>query len=168
VDCGLGVSLALGPVLGGVLVAAGGWENIFWFNVAFGLAVLAAAWWFVPESSDPEGRHLDVFGLAFGAAALVAVTFAVIEGENVGYGHWWIPVLFVVSAAAAIAFVAVERRVRDPVLRLDFFRIPTFTARTSSASRRASACSRSSSSARSTCRWSPTSPAGGSRSSSWR
>ena len=122
-----GVSLALGPVLGGVLVAAGGWENIFWFNVAFGLVVLAAAWWFVPESSDPQGRHLDVFGLAFGAAALICVTFAVIEGETVGYGHWWIPPLFVLSALAAIGFVLVERRVRDPVLRLDFFRIPTFT-----------------------------------------
>src|SRR5262249_20636221 len=121
-----GVSLALGPVLGGVLVAAGGWENIFWFNVAFGLVVLAAAWWFVPESSDPQGRHLDVFGLVFGAVAVVAVTFAVIEGENVGCGHWWIPALFVVAALAAIAFVLVERRVRDPVLRLDFFRIPTF------------------------------------------
>jgi MFS family permease len=45
----------------------------------------------------------------------------------VGYGHWWIPPLFVVSALAAIGFVLVERRVRDPVLRLDFFRIPTFT-----------------------------------------
>lgn len=125
-----GVSLALGPVLGGVLVAAGGWEWIFWFNLCFGLAILAAAAWFVPESSDPEGRSLDVPGLLAGAVALTGVTFAVIEGENVGYGHWWVALLFVVAAVAAVAFVGIEQRVRDPVLRLEFFRIPTFTGST--------------------------------------
>jgi len=125
-----GVSLALGPVLGGVLVAAGGWQNIFWFNLAFGLVTLAAAAWFVPESSDPEGRELDAPGLVAGSVALTAVTFAVIEGENGGYGRWWIALLFAIAALGAAAFVAIERRVRDPVLRLAFFRIPTFTGAT--------------------------------------
>ena len=125
-----GVSLALGPVLGGVLVAAGGWQNIFWFNLSFGLVILAAAAWFVPESADPAGRSLDVPGLVVGAVALTAVTFAVIEGENGGYGRWWIALLFAVAALAAAAFVGLERRVRDPVLRLTFFRIPTFSGAT--------------------------------------
>jgi EmrB/QacA subfamily drug resistance transporter len=125
-----GVSLALGPVLGGVLVAAGGWENIFWFNVAFGIVIFAAAARFVPESSDPQGRELDVPGLLAGAVAVTAVTFAVIEGENAGYGRWWVVLLFAVAALAAVAFVAIERRVRDPVLRLAFFRDPTFTGAT--------------------------------------
>jgi EmrB/QacA subfamily drug resistance transporter len=125
-----GVSLALGPVLGGILVAAGGWENIFWFNVAFGVLIFAAAALFVPESSDPQGRQLDVPGLLAGAVALTAVTFAVIEGENGGYGRWWVGVLFAVAALGAVAFVAIERRVRDPVLRLSFFRLPTFTGAT--------------------------------------
>ena len=125
-----GVSLGLGPVLGGVLVAAGGWENVFWFNVAFGAVTFAAAAWFVPESSDPAGRELDVPGLAVGAGAVLAVTFAVIEGENGGYGRWWIVLLFAVAALAAAAFVAVERRVRDPVLHLAFFRNPTFSGAT--------------------------------------
>jgi EmrB/QacA subfamily drug resistance transporter len=125
-----GVSIALGPVLGGVLVAAAGWEGIFWFNLAFGLLILAAAARFVPESSDPQGRQLDVPGLVFGAVALTGVTFAVIEGENVGYGTWWIPVLFAVAGLSALAFVAVELRTRDPVLRLSFFRVPTFAGAT--------------------------------------
>jgi EmrB/QacA subfamily drug resistance transporter len=125
-----GVSLALGPVLGGILVAAGGWENIFWFNLAFGVAILAVAAYVVPESSNPEGRELDIRGLALGALAIVAVTSAVIEGENGGYGRWWIVVLFAATAAAAVLFVRVERHVRDPVLRLSFFRIPTFTGAT--------------------------------------
>jgi EmrB/QacA subfamily drug resistance transporter len=125
-----GVSLALGPVLGGILVAAGGWQNIFWFNLAFGVVIFAAAALFVPESSDPEGRELDIPGLLAGAVALTAVTFAVIEGENGGYGRWWVAALFVVAAVGAAAFVAIERKVRDPVLRLAFFRLPTFTGAT--------------------------------------
>jgi EmrB/QacA subfamily drug resistance transporter len=125
-----GVSLALGPVLGGVLVAEAGWRGIFWFNVAFGVASFAAAVRFVPESSDPQGRELDLPGLATGATALIGATFAVIEGENAGYRTWWVVLLFVVAAGSAIAFIAIERRTRDPVLRLEFFRIPTFSGAT--------------------------------------
>ena len=124
------VSIALGPVLGGLLVAAGGWQNIFWFNLAFGVVIFVGAARFVPESSDPEGRSLDVPGLAAGAIALIAVTFAVIEGEQVGYHRWWIIALFAVAAVVAVALVAIERRVRDPVLRLAFFRVPAFSGAT--------------------------------------
>jgi len=125
-----GVSIALGPVLGGVLVAAGGWRDIFWFNLAFGVAIFAAAARFVPESADPAGRTLDVPGLLAGIAALGSITFAVIEGENAGYRTWWVIVLFAVAAAGSALFVAIERRVRDPVLRLEFFRIPAFAGAT--------------------------------------
>ena len=53
-----------------------------------------------------------------------------IEGENAGYRTWWVVLLFVVAAFAAIAFVAIERRSRDPVLRLEFFRNSTFSGST--------------------------------------
>ena len=125
-----GISLALGPVLGGVLVAAAGWRGIFWFNLAFGAAMFAAASATLPESADPAGRRIDVPGLLAGAVAVTGVTFAVIEGENVGYGTWWVPLLFAVAAAAAVAFVAIERRAPDPVLRLEFFRRPAFSGAT--------------------------------------
>ncbi len=124
-----GISLALGPVLGGVLVAVGGWRAIFWFNLAFGATMLGAAARFLPESADPEGRRFDIPGLIAGAVAVSGVTFAVIEGENVGYHTWWVPLLFVVPAAAA-AFVAIERRAPDPVLRLEFFRNRAFSGAT--------------------------------------
>jgi EmrB/QacA subfamily drug resistance transporter len=123
-----GVSLAIGPVLGGVLVGLAGWRGIFWFNVGLGLLALLLAAWALEESSDPEGRKIDVPGLVTGAVAVLAVTFAVIRGENVGWHTWWILLLFGVAAAALVAFVIVERRSEDPVLRLDFFRIPTFSA----------------------------------------
>ena len=85
-----GLALSLGPVLGGVLVGGVGWRAIFWFASASGAVAFAVAAVTLTESSDPEGRQLDVPGLVTGAVAIIAVTFAVIEGENRGYGTWWI------------------------------------------------------------------------------
>jgi EmrB/QacA subfamily drug resistance transporter len=123
-----GISLAAGPVLGGLLVAAWGWRGIFWFNVGFGLLALAAAAWTLPESSDPQGRKLDLPGLVTGVVAVSAVTFAVIEGEDAGFTTWWIALLFALASAAAVLFVLIERQTGDPVLRLDDFRIPAYSS----------------------------------------
>jgi EmrB/QacA subfamily drug resistance transporter len=123
-----GLALSLGPVIGGVLVGGVGWRSIFWFGLGFGALALAGAAATLTESSDPEGRSLDVPGLAAGAGAITAATFAVIEGENRGYGTWWIDLLFAAAAALAVVFVLIERRVPDPVLKLEFLRDPTFTA----------------------------------------
>ena len=123
-----GLALSLGPVLGGVLVGGGNWTWIFWFGLGFAVLCFAAAAVTLTESSDPEGRSLDVPGLATGAGAIVAVTFAVIEGESRGYGTWWIELFFVAGLLLAAAFVVVELHVPDPVLKLRFFHNPTFTA----------------------------------------
>jgi EmrB/QacA subfamily drug resistance transporter len=124
-----GLALALGPVIGGVLVeGAGGWRSIFWFGLGFGALALSVAAVTLTESKDPEGRKLDVPGLAAGAGAIMAATFAVIEGENRGYGTWWIDGLFALAAVLVLVFVEVERRAPDPVLKLEFLRNPTFTA----------------------------------------
>jgi EmrB/QacA subfamily drug resistance transporter len=123
-----GLALSLGPVIGGVLVAGVGWRSIFWFSVGFGALALAWAAVTLTETSDPEGRQLDVPGLVAGAAAIIAATFAVIGGENRGYGTWWIDGLFAVAAVLVLVFVEIERRAPDPVLKLEFLRNPTFTA----------------------------------------
>jgi EmrB/QacA subfamily drug resistance transporter len=123
-----GLALALGPVIGGVLVGGAGWRWIFWFGLGFGAVALTVAAVTLTESRDPEGRRLDVPGLAAGAAAIMAATFAVIEGENRGYRTWWIALLFAAAAALTAVFILVEQRVPDPVLKLQFLRDPTFTA----------------------------------------
>jgi EmrB/QacA subfamily drug resistance transporter len=123
-----GLALSLGPVIGGVLVAGAGWQSIFWFSLGFGALVLGVAAVTLTESSNPIGRRLDVPGLATGAAAIVAATFAVIGGENRGYGTWWIDGLFVLAAILTVAFVEIERRSPDPVLKIEFLRNPTFAA----------------------------------------
>jgi EmrB/QacA subfamily drug resistance transporter len=127
-----GMALSLGPVLGGVLIGGDSsqprWTWIFWFGAALAIVCFTAAALTLTESRDPEGRRLDIPGLALGASAIVAATFAVIEGENRGYGTWWIELLFAAAAALTVVFVLVEQRVPDPVFKLHFLRSPTFTA----------------------------------------
>jgi EmrB/QacA subfamily drug resistance transporter len=123
-----GLALALGPILGGVLAAGIGWRSIFWFGLGFGGLALGVAAVTLTESRDPEGRKLDAPGLVTGACAITAATFAVIGGENRGYGTWWIDGLFAAAVVLVVAFVLIERRSPDPVLRLEYFRNPTFTA----------------------------------------
>jgi EmrB/QacA subfamily drug resistance transporter len=121
-----GVALSLGPIVGGVLVGAVGWRGVFWFNLVFGLVAFAVAAETVPESSDPAGRRLDLPGLALTILALTAATFGVIEGEGAGYTHWWILLLFGVAVVSTALFLQVERRARDPLLRLEWLRMPAF------------------------------------------
>jgi EmrB/QacA subfamily drug resistance transporter len=121
-----GVALALGPILGGILVGAFGWRGVFWFNVGFGALAFAVALAAVPESSDPHGRRIDFTGLVIGVVALTAATFGVIEGESAGYTTWWIVLLFVVSIVATVLFFLAEARSDDPMLRLEFLRQPAF------------------------------------------
>lgn len=121
-----GVALALGPIIGGILVGADGWRAVFWFGLGLGVIAFLVAAETVPESSDPVGRRLDLPGLALTIVALTAATFGVIEGEDVGYARWWILVLFVAAVGAAALFLLVEHRSRDPLLRLELLRFPAF------------------------------------------
>ena len=122
-----GLALALGPVVGGVLVNAADWRAVFWFNLGFGLVAFALAAWVLPESSDPAGRRLDIPGFLVGAGSLSCAAFGIILGETSGYTTWWIVALLAGSVVLGVAFTQVESRVADPVLPMAFFRNSTFT-----------------------------------------
>lgn len=118
-----GLALAMGPVIGGILVGLGGWPAIFWFNLAAGAAVLAAAWITVPESSDPErGSRPDILGFIIGPIALGTIVFAIIIGETAGYTDPTVLTLFAIGVAALAAFITVEVVVRTPMLEVGYFR----------------------------------------------
>ena len=119
-----GLSLALGPVIGGLLVGAGGWRSVFWFNLALGSVLLVAAVRYVPNSSDPQPGRLDVGGFLFGALMLGSLIFAGISGEEYGYGTGWIVALFVLSGLCLLALIAVERRVRSPMIDARYLKAP--------------------------------------------
>jgi EmrB/QacA subfamily drug resistance transporter len=122
-----GLALALGPVVGGAIVGAWNWRGIFWFNLVFGLAALIAAAITVPESSDPTAARVDTLGTLFGAGALAALMFAIIEAETASYGSVEVIVLLGATVVLAVAFVVWERRSAHPLLDLRFFRLPQFT-----------------------------------------
>ncbi|MHB1928317.1 MAG: MFS transporter [Acidimicrobiales bacterium] len=122
-----GVALAVGPVIGGVLVGGWDWRAIFWFNLGFGLLALSAALRVLPENADPDARRVDTAGALLGAGALTATVFAIIDGEQSGYGSTAVVVLFVLGAVGVAAFVARERTAAHPLLDLRYLRVPAFS-----------------------------------------
>jgi EmrB/QacA subfamily drug resistance transporter len=123
-----GLALAMGPVIGGVLVGLWSWRAVFWFNLIFGALALVAAAIVLPENSDPVRARLDVAGFVLGAVAIGTATFATIAGETAGYIVWWVMLLYAVAVVALAIFVVVELRAENPVLNIRFFRRPPFTA----------------------------------------
>jgi len=123
-----GLALALGPVVGGTLVGIWNWRAIFWFNLVFGLIALLASALVLPESSDPDAHRVDIAGAVIGAAALTALTFAIINAESAGFASAGVVALLCVSAVAAAAFFWWERRAAHPLLDLRFLRVPVFVA----------------------------------------
>ena len=79
-----GLGVALGPVIGGAVVAGISWHWIFWINVPIGLALLPLAWTRLSESYGPEGR-LDLPGLALAGVGLLGVVFGIVRGETLGW-----------------------------------------------------------------------------------
>ena len=100
---------------------------MFWFNLAAGLLVLLAALVTVPETVDPQSGRMDIAGFVLGPVALGAAIFAVIHGETTGYRDPVALTLFVVSAVAAVAFVAVEARAPAPILDPSYLLRAPFT-----------------------------------------
>src|SRR5919108_378377 len=81
-----GISMALGPVLGGFLVSAISWRAIFLVNLPIGLAAISLSALFVPESRAPRPRRIDPLGQLLVIVALAALTYAIIDGGRVGFG----------------------------------------------------------------------------------
>ncbi len=122
-----GLALALGPVIGGLLVGVWSWRGIFWFNLFFGLIAAIAVAITVPESSDPTAARVDTIGTILGAGALAALMFAIIDSETTGFGAPAVIALLCAAVVLAVAFVLWERRSVHPVLDVRFFRRPHFT-----------------------------------------
>jgi MFS family permease len=116
-----GVALAAGPVAAGLLLATGGWRAVFLGEALAGVALGLAGARLLPESRDP-GIGRDGAGQVAVAITLVATTYALIEGQNRGFGALRVVVGWVVALTALISFLAVERRRDDPVLDLRVLR----------------------------------------------
>jgi EmrB/QacA subfamily drug resistance transporter len=125
-----GLSLAIGPLLGGALTQSVGWRSIFWINIPIGFTAIALAARFVPESKAPRPRAFDPVGQTLVLIGLASLTYAVIEGPRSGWASPLIMGLFAVAGAAIASFLAYEPRLKEPLLDLRFFRSVPFTSAT--------------------------------------
>ena len=110
-----GVALAIGPSLGGFLVSGAGWRSIFLMIVPFALVALGLTLR-VPESSDPEGRHLDLPGQSLAVVTLALLTFAAIEGPH--WSGWVTLACLAIALIAGAAFLMLEARTEGALLPL--------------------------------------------------
>jgi EmrB/QacA subfamily drug resistance transporter len=122
------IGLALGPTVGGLLLAAGGWRLIFLVNVPFGIFGAVAAVLLVPRSRDLMARvRFDWMGLALFFPGVVALVSAISFGADLGWSSAVIVGLFAASAVLLALFIWHERRDRDPMLDLGLFRNARFS-----------------------------------------
>ncbi len=126
----VGISMALGPLVGGLLVESAGWPSIFLINVPIGLLAWLLAARYVPESRAEHPRRLDPVGQLLALVALGAGTATIIEGPGHGWTSPAILTLGAVALAALTAFPLWERRCAEPLLDLRFFRSVPFTGAT--------------------------------------
>ncbi len=122
-----GLSLAVGPVVGGFLVSGIGWRSIFWLNVPIGIATIVLTQRFVPESKSARARAFDPIGQILVAVIFATVTSATIEGPHRGWSSATTLGSFAIGSLAVGGLVRTERRRRDPLIDVRFFKSAPFT-----------------------------------------
>ncbi|ELX08470.1 multidrug resistance protein Stp [Janthinobacterium sp. HH01] len=123
-----GVSIAAGPVLGGMLLSVSGWRSIFWVNIPICLAGFWLTGRVVPAAAgrDPH-RALDLPGQLLAVVALTGFIGTVIEFEALGWSHWLVHAGLTAAAVGGALFICVEARSKSPMLPLILFRSAPFS-----------------------------------------
>ncbi|WP_069767736.1 MFS transporter [Streptomyces sp. LUP30] len=124
----VGISMAAGPLLGGLLVESVGWRSIFWLNLPVGLVALLATLRFVPESRAPKARRPDPVGQLLVIALFGSLTYAIIEAPEAGAATSG--PFAAVALAALLGLLWYEPRRTEPLIDLRFFRSVPFSGAT--------------------------------------
>ncbi|MFI6682163.1 MFS transporter [Streptomyces sp. NPDC050485] len=126
----VGISMAAGPIVGGVLVESVGWRSIFWLNLPVGLLALFLTWRYVPESRAPKPRRPDPVGQLLVIALLGSLTYAIIEVPSAGWDSPLILAFAAIAVAALAGLLLYEPRRAEPLIDLRFFRSAPFSGAT--------------------------------------
>ncbi|MGV9341812.1 MFS transporter [Streptomyces sp. NPDC003688] len=124
----VGISMAAGPLVGGLLVESVGWRSIFWVNLPVGVAALLLTLRFVPESRAPKPRRVDPVGQLLVIALFGSLTYAIIEAPDAGAAT--VLPFGAVALAALLALLIYEPRRAEPLIDLRFFRSAPFSGAT--------------------------------------
>src|SRR6516225_4794348 len=123
-----GLSMALGPVLGGILVGSVGWSGIFWANIPVGLAAISLTALLVPDSRAERARKADPVGQVLVIVMLGSLAYAIIQGPGAGWRPPSIAGFFALALVALAALLKYEPRRKDPLIDFRFFRSVPFSA----------------------------------------
>ncbi|MGW5617357.1 MFS transporter [Streptomyces sp. NPDC003877] len=124
----VGISMAAGPLVGGLPVESVGWRSIFWINLPVGLAALLLTLRFVPESRAPRARRPDPVGQVLVIALFGSLTYAIIEAPSTAFTS--LAPLVILALAALAALLRYEPRRAEPLIDLRFFRSAPFSGAT--------------------------------------
>ncbi|GAA1908040.1 MFS transporter [Williamsia serinedens] len=126
----VGISMALGPIVGGVLIDTLRWQSVFWINLPICAAAIVLSAIYVPESKSATVRRLDPVGQVLGIVFMATIVSGLIEGPNMGWDDPRTVALFGVGVAGLVAFVAWELRHHSPFIDVRFFRSVPFSTAT--------------------------------------
>ena len=124
----VGISMAAGPLVGGLLVESVGWRSIFWINLPVGLAALLLTRRFVPESRAPKARRPDPVGQVLVIVLFGSLTYAIIEAPHASLSV--LAPFALVALAALVALLRYEPRRPEPLIDPRFFRSAPFSGAT--------------------------------------
>ncbi|MFZ0039985.1 MAG: MFS transporter, partial [Solirubrobacteraceae bacterium] len=123
----IGISLALGPVVGGALVDSVGWPAVFLVNIPIGVLAFVLTARFVPESRAEHPRRIDPVGQVLVIIGLATLTYSIIEAPTAGWDSAQTLTLFAVAILAFVGLVAYELRRTEPLIEVRFFRSAPFS-----------------------------------------
>lgn len=126
----VGISMALGPLVGGALIQWIDWRAVFWINLPICAAAIILTAVFVPESKSVSMRDVDPIGQGLGMAFLFGVVFVLIEGPTMGWSNRRTVAVGVIALIAFAGFLRYESRRHDPFIDLRFFRSLPFSSAT--------------------------------------
>ncbi|MGE2729845.1 MFS transporter [Mycolicibacterium vaccae] len=126
----VGISMALGPIVGGLLIELISWRAVFWINLPICAAAIILTAVFVPESKSATMRNIDPIGQVLAVLFLFGVVFTLIEGPVLGWTNPRTVTAGVVAAVAFVLFLGYESRRHDPFIDLRFFRSIPFSSAT--------------------------------------
>jgi EmrB/QacA subfamily drug resistance transporter len=123
----IGISLALGPVVGGALVDSVGWPAVFLVNVPIGILAIILTARFVPESRAEHPRRIDPIGQVLVILGLASLTYSIIEAPSDGWLSARTLILFGVAIIAFAGLVAYELHHEEPLIEVRFFASAPFS-----------------------------------------
>ena len=123
----IGAAVAVGPVVGGIITSGLGWEWVFFVNVPIGMIAVFITLTQVADSRDPNATGADWPGLVTFSGSLFLLVYALVQGNEKGWGSTEIVSCLAGSAVLIVSFVIVERLQSCPMLDLTLFRVPAFT-----------------------------------------